>query len=524
MTQSQTSTLARRLTEAAAFIILALLLWHFRSWNTGIGDGEFCCKQTIGAVAFPITLSRSFLTYALHRAMFQTLHPALHWWVEDIIALSSCAAGVVFFWMLYQLARHAARDRFEWFAILLFPASSLLLQVCCGHIEFYSWLCAALMASAYFAWRCIEYGESPLAASAAMALAGGFHSSGVFYFPALLTLPVLRRKDARFTRQDWARIAIFMGLYLITAVLHRKPGLWLPELFSPVTNFPVAVVLAAAAYLALTPQAVKDYLAPWWNVYLPWLGLYTLRATLNLRSEPLLEHIAPLGEPYDHGAYLYEFFSWDHLYDKTMFHLWIAPFGLALLILFLWRAPRRVLSDRWLHYLVHLCAWTMVWTIIFYPQLRTRDWDLFASMGIALNLFALFAVLKLAPRGLIRWAVPLGIAVHLCISLPVIYRNSSIGVDRGYATVSFESTPTGGRAYLRGLRLGDTPVSQPNIRTGMADVRVLSPVLGYGSWKEEIHLKNGESYHFAPVLPKVDLPPIPGEDDREADSGEEDAG
>lgn len=489
----------RSAAQAAALAVLFAVLWFLRSWNLDIGDGEFCCKQTVGEAAFPTTMSRSFLSYALYRAMFFSLHPILNWWVEDIIALSSCAAGIVFFAALFRLADHAAPSRLHWWLIVLFPSSSLVLQVFCGHIEFYPWLCASLMVSAYFAWRCLAYGESPVWASAAMALAAGFHSSGVFYFPALLALPALMRSGA-IERGDWARMAGFLALYLATAMLHRESMLYL-----------AVIVVAVPLYFISVPLAIRQRLAPWMTVYLPWFFLFTLRASLGLKAEPLLEHIAPLGEPYDHGAYLYTFFSIDHLYDKAMFHLWLAPLGLPVLLYALIAKRKETLATPWLHYLLHFCVWAMVWSIIFYPQLRTRDWDLFASMSVPLNLFALFFLWSAAPRKLFTGVITAAVIAHFCISIPVIVRNASLFEHRGYVTLDYRSEPAPAKAYIRGLMLGVTPVIQANIRSGPADVRMISTERGYGSWSEELLLENGETYIIDQTLPESAFPAPPPE-------------
>lgn len=497
MKNSQPNPWIYRILVGLSFAVLFGALWTLRSWNLDIGDGEFCCKQTIGETAFPNTLTRSFLSYLLYRAMFSTLHPILNWWVEDIIALSSCAAGLLFFAALSWLANQCAKTRSEWCFVVLFPSTSLILQVFCGHIEFYPWMCATLMLSMYFAWRCVHRGDSPLWASAAMALSAGFHSSGVFYFPALLLLPALRNKGA-VNRNDWKSIGAFFVLYLATAMLHRQP-----------LYFIAVVIVAVPLYFYAVPLGWQTYFKPWQTVYLPWLILFTLRASLWLKDEPLLEHIAPFGEPYDHGAYLYTFFSWAHLYDKSMFHLWLAPLGLPVLITALAFAYKRIQRDPWMTYLFHLCIWTMAWSIMFYPQLRSRDWDLFASMSIPLNCFVLFALWNFASRRTFQTVMSLAIAAHLCISIPVIIRNSSLLNHRGYVTVSFESKPVQSTAYLRGLELGVTPITQENVRAGEANIRMVPLKRGHGSWSRDLLFEDGESYQFSETLVEVETPPIP---------------
>ncbi len=497
MNSSKPSFWKTRIFTGLCFAGLFALLWTLRSWNLNIGDGEFCCKQTIGESAFPNTLTRSFLTYLLYRQMFAALHPLLNWWVEDIIALSSCAAGLVFFASLARLANQCAETRGEWWFVVLFPSTSMILQVFCGHIEFYPWMCAMLMVSVYLAWRTVDLGDSPLWASAAMALSAGFHSSGVFYFPALLLLPALRYKG-EIRRNDWLMAGGFLVLYLAAAMLHREPFYFL-----------ITVFIAAPLYAYFAPGQLRKALKPWLAVYLPWLVLFTVRALFWLKDEPLLEHIAPFAEPYDHGAYLYMFFSLDHLYDKTLFHLQLTPIGLAVFVTSLMFAFKRIQRDPWMNFLMHLCIWTMIWSIMFYPQLRWRDWDLFASMSIPLNCFALFALWKFTSARVFRAIITLAIVVHLCISAPIIIGNSSLLKHRGYVTVSFESKPVQSTAYLRGLELGATPITQQNVRAGEANVRMVPLRRGHGSWSRDLVLEDSETYDFIETLIEVETPPIP---------------
>ncbi|MBZ0257020.1 PEGA domain-containing protein, partial [bacterium] len=363
--------------------------------------------------------------------------------------------------------------------------------------EFYPWLCAFLMLSIYLAWRTVYLGTSPIWASAAMALAGGFHSSGVFYFPALLLLPALRNQGAM-KRSDWGFAAAFFALYIATAMLHRQPYYFIPTVF-----------LLVPLYFYAVPQAWQKKLRPWQAVYLPWLFLYFLRASLWLKSEPLLEHIPPLHGPYDPGVFFYTFFSWGHLFDISLFHLWMAPFGMPVLILSLLLAFKRINRDPWMTYLLHLCLWTLIWSWLFYPQLRSRDWDLFASISIPMNVYALFALWKYASRREFYAIASIAIALHLWISVPVVVRNSSLLEYRGYVTVSFETKPVQSRVFLRGLELGNTPITQENIRAGYAEIRMIPLERGHGSWSQDVLLEDGKSYTFSETLPEVETPPIP---------------
>ena len=488
------------------------VLWYLRSWNLMIGDGEFVCKQTLNEVAFPITLSRSFLSYLLYRGSFATMHGWFDWWVEDSIALATCSAGVVFFWALNRLAGCLAKSRLAYWIYLLFPASTWILQLFCGHIEFYSWTCALLMACAYFSWRSLHEGLDPIWPSAAMALAAGFHSSGFFYFPALLLLPILRTRQAGpapgAIARPWLWYGATLAAYLGMVMLHRS-ALWYVLVVGGAAIALTAVWLVLVknntqAQRAWLTQPARQALM----ILAPWLVLLTFRASLNIRPEPLLEHVAPFQRPYDEGAYLYMFFSWGHLYDKTMFHLWLAPIGLASLLGFWAWKQREVRENAWLVYLSHFCIWAMVWSILFYPQLRTRDWDLFASMSIPLNLFAVGAWMMLAPRAG-RWIALAMIVIHLSSTVPLIVNNSALLSVRGYCSVFYDAEPIPGDAYLRGLKLGQTPVGQANVRAGEAEINLIPTQRGYQSWAQTLMLADGEQYRFTPRFEPTQHPPVP---------------
>ncbi len=501
---------ARALRGVLTLLALAGLLWTFRSWNLGIGDGLFCCKQVVGGQAYAVTLSRNPLSYLLYRGLFFTLHPLLHWWVEDIIALSSCAAGLVFFYSLYRLARAAAATRLDAWLLLLFPSSTMVLQAFCGHVEFYSWTCALLMACVTLSWMTIYENRSPFWPSAALALATAFHSSGVFYFPALLLLVPLagqgREPEVILSRRDWVKAASFFGLFLAAALLHRRP---LENIFYLTT------LVSFLGYVFRCPPALKKELRPWWIVFSPWLLLFGVRAWFQLRAEPLLEHLAPIRAGYDPGAFHFEMFSWMHVGVKLLIHFFLAPFGALWLLIFFFGRRRAVLTQPWLLFLLHLSFWALLWSTLFYPQLylRTwdllshpavppRDWDLFVSMAIPLNLFAVFAAWRLLHPAFFRKLAAAAIAVQLALSLPVMVRNSGWLTDRGYAAIEYAPQPVPARAFLRSLELGISPLKQGNIRAGFADIRLVPLARGYQSWPRDVYLMPGREYRFAPVLKK----------------------
>jgi len=376
---------------------------------------------------------------------------------------------------------------------LVFPSSTMILNIFCGHLEFYPWTCALLMLSAYLSWRCIHDGISSFWPSLAMALAAAFHTSAVFYFPALLFLPILISQQGNgetlFERDNRLRILGFFALFILVSLLHRT---WW-------AYFTALVVVVPLVYWG-APNWIRCYSKEWWWMFLPWFLLYTGRAYFELRAEPLFEHLPPLGEPYDHGAYLYVAFSWEHLYDKTLFHLWLAPFGIITLLYFGVRKFSEVKKDAWLIFLLNFSLWTLLWSTLFYPQLRTRDWDLFATIAVPLNLFALYSITRFLQPQWYRRLIPILILAQLGNTVPAVIANSGILTHRGYVTLRYEPTPVSCRAFLRGLELGNTPLTQQNARAGKAEVRLIPHERGYASWSQALELQPGREYLFDPVL------------------------
>ncbi|MFB3786954.1 MAG: hypothetical protein ACE15F_11375 [bacterium] len=509
-TASTAGRRARALRGVLTLLALAGLLWTFRSWNLGIGDGLFCCKQVVGEQAYAVTLSRNPLSYLLYRGLFFTLHPLLRWWVEDIIALSSCAAGLVFFHSLYRLARAAAATRLDTWLLVLFPSSTMVLQAFCGHVEFYPWTCALLMVSVTLSWNTIHATRAPFWPSAALALATAFHSSGVFYYPALLLLIPLagkgREPEVILSRRDLTKAASFFGLFILAALLHRRP---LENLFY------LTLLVSFFYYLFRFPPALKQELRPWWGVFSPWLLLFLVRASFQMRAEPLLEHLAPIRAGYDPGAFHFEMFSWMHVGVKLFIHFFLAPFGAPWLLIFFFGRRRAVLTHPWLLFLLHASFWALLWSTLFYPQLylRTwdllchpavppRDWDLFVSMAIPLNLFAVFAAWKLLRPAFFHKLAAAAIALQFALSLPVMIRNSGWLTGRGYVTIEYAPQPVPARAFLRSLELGISPLRQTHIRAGIADIRLVPLERGYQSWSRDVYLVPGQDYRFAPALQK----------------------
>jgi len=484
------NSLFRNKLLSAVFLVLVTfvafeILWFLRSWNLWNGDGEFCCKVTIGKNPFAITMSRCPLSLLTYRFLFQTLRPGTNWWVEDIVALSSCAAGVVYFWATVLLVRRIFFANVDRVLYGAFCSSSMILQVFCGHVEFYAWTCALLMVFALLGSYRLASRVSSFWPSTVLTIAAAFHGSGVFYFPAILALEYFRetRESGNRARALFHALLCF-GVFVCAGPFHRYKIQYAAFLI-------VCVILW---YLwGVAPERLRAWrqsFKPWLLVLCPWLVYFSIRTALGFYAEPLLHHVAPKGEPYDHGTYLYTFWSWEHLYDKSLFQWLLTPFAVPVGLLMMFVAGRRWRRNGWLFFLAVFAISAVTWEILFYPQLRQRDWDLYASTAVPLNLLVGYGVLLLWNRG--RLYLSMMIVAHLLISVPIILDNADLLVGRGYARAAFQSEPVPAEVYLRGLRVGETPLVMENIRSGRARILLIPTERGYQAIQRRHIFRDGE--------------------------------
>lgn len=497
----------RRLIEITVLMAAFLIFWNLRAWNILNGDGQFCIKTVFGERLYAITLTRSTLTLLTYRGLYALLHGWLDWWPRDTIALGACLSGVVFLGLAMSLGRRLYRNGWKTLLPVTLPISTYLLQVYCGEVEFYALLNTALMLYAYAAWHVLHGRLHPIWASGALTVAAGCHTSGLFLFPSLLWLHALwvdRRSsievaDGKESPKDgfkpdlWearkrTRIrdaALALGLFALFAITHRNrlwwsgPGLifgldidaWVQGVSRNHLLFPIVLLAVGSAFLA-AGYSFRQRWTPWLILVSPWALFFTLRSAFNFHPEPILSHIAPVYGPYDPLAYLYTFFSWDHLHDKLLFHAWSAPFGVPVLACWLWRCWKNRGSEPWVSFLLGMASCAIAWTTLFYPQLRTGDWDLFVSLGLPLNLLLahLIATSRSESRGK---ALAIGVlAVHLLISVPFVIENSELKKGRGHCELTITSELPA-ELYLRGLKVGETPFHSRTVRSGDAEIRII---------------------------------------------------
>ena len=531
------------ITETVVLIAVLGLFWSLRSWNMENGDGEFCLKTVIDERPYAISLTRSTLTLLGFRGMYSVLNAWLGWWPSDAIALASCLGGVVFVAIGLRLGRRLYGGGWKALLPVVLPLSSHLLQVYCGEVEFYAWLNTALMVYAYAAWNVLQGRLNPVWASASLAIAAGCHVSGLFSIPSLLWLHILWLRNRaghtvlsqpsqpdssvseRAIPPRWKHLMLEAGtVFLVLAFLaitHRNRlwwfgpepvfGLdidsWAKTLSKKHLIYPMALFTLACAYVGYTivgrrlaGHAQLERGRTWLVLLVPWLVFFSVRSLFGLHPEPILSHIAPFREPYDTISYLYMFISWDHLFDKLSFHLWSAPFGVMAVGYYTWRMWKREERDLWVLFLAGLACCALAWTFLFYPQLRTRDWDLFVSMGLPLNLILAHALATQAPG---RWALTCSLAVvvtHLALSVPFVMRNAQFQHGRGYGELRIRSEIPA-EVYVRGLRLGTTPFESGHVRSGPVEIRIVpmnrsSDGIRTTSQRHELHLDAGATVSF----------------------------
>ncbi|HOE11301.1 MAG TPA: hypothetical protein PLQ35_10285 [bacterium] len=470
------------------------VLWQLRSWNLWNGDGEFCCKQTVGQSTFAITLSRCPLSHLEYRYLFRILRPITNLWVEDIIALSSCMAGVVYLWATVLLARRLFSRTINRVLLTAFCCSSMVLQVFCGHIEFYPWTCTFMMIFILSGWLYLNGTFSIFWPSFLLVLATALHSSAVFYFPGILALECFRQvRESKNRPLVVFHCLLSLGLFVCAAPFHRYREQFIAFL---------SVCAILWIVWGKAPAKIREWrqgMGPWLLALSPWLLYFSIRTALGFYAEPILHHIAPAGEPYDHGSFLYTFWSRDHLKDKLTFLWWLAPFAIPVGLLVLISFGKECLKNGWLVFLIVLSVCGLIWGILFYPQLRIRDWDLFTTIAIPFNLLVGYGVLILWKRGQVY--LTFMILAHLTISIPLIIDNADLLVGRGYVTLECETQPVSAEVYVRGLPIGFTPLTMQNIRSGRARIVLIPQSRDYLSVQRRYNLKPGEHLRISETLP-----------------------
>ncbi len=432
--------------------------------------------------------------------MYQVLNAHVGMWPQDAIAVGSCIGGVIFLWIGYQLGCLLYREWWKRLLPAVIPASTYLLQVFCGEVEFYAWLNAALLGYLAIGWLVLNRRLSPIWASITLVFATCLHASAIFTFPSLLWLHILWLEqtakppveDAEspnaiepVRRKTHIRdAAVALAVFAFVAVMHRNRlwwvgpepigGLdidaWARELSRLHLIYPISLAVLVGGFFCCKATTRKRWRS-WLFILLPWFVFFTTRSLLGMHPEPLLKHIPPFTTPFDIESFWYPFFSYDHLYDKTCFYLWSAPLGLFVFFGCLWTCGRRS-CDIWVKFLLGAGVCAVIWTIFFYPELRRRDWDLFSSMGIPLNLLLVHIIVtRLAGRWRIT-AIAAVLIVHLSMSVPFVIGNMLLEQGHGYVNLKVTSDLPA-EVFVRGLRYGTTPFESAWVRSGPGNLRVV---------------------------------------------------
>jgi len=213
-----------------------------------------------------------------------------------------------------------------------------------GHEENYGWVNALLVVFLALARRAWDRRDDPAAfarwggaATVAFVLACAAHMLAVFYLPALAALALRLRRETRRWRIQWFENAPVAAAFLL-----------------PLIGFLIFITVAPLAITAIGRVTGLDNNAS--------------------RFVPLVSASAG-------GLTM---FSLAHLKFLAWIHLTSAPLGLPLVLLLGWRQGR----DPYAQWLVICALCGLGWTSLYNPDLRWRDWDLFANVAFPLNVLA----------------------------------------------------------------------------------------------------------------------------------------
>jgi serine/threonine-protein kinase len=111
------------------------------------------------------------------------------------------------------------------------------------------------------------------------------------------------------------------------------------------------------------------------------------------------------------------------------------------------------------------------------------------------------------------WLVPALVAGTLALALAAVFALRSGGADR--STLHVRTRPSGAEVFLRGERLGTTPLTREGLASGDAALELHAP--GFETASRTIQLQPGKAAHFDVDLIRRAIPAAPNAATREAD-------
>lgn len=325
-------------------LISGLIFWLFRIRHLNWGDAKIFV-EAIPHPDFRLTYNwQAPLDVFLHSKIWELTNKLWGWDVPTVYGVISVLSGVIFLQILLSLAEEIGQSRIKKLFTWFFIATGGFMQLFFGYIESYTIIPTGIIAYLWYGARFLKGRSNLFWPIIWLSLTNAFHPSTIVLWPSALMLIKERPKS------EWLRFAAI----------------------------PAAVALSVVALMEHGKHGIEALL----GVDFP--GGADRRWFVPLRHpETEWEH--------------YTMFSWGHLVDIVNEQLLVAPFGLLLVILLGKEAFRKVKGEerKLLIFLILASVLYLLFTWTWNPDYGGRkDWDLFACVGIPLNVLAAFMATK----------------------------------------------------------------------------------------------------------------------------------
>jgi hypothetical protein len=326
----------------AVGIIAFAVLFSLRGYSVPGGDTHFVTEFITRGYVYN---SRSPFITLLQQFVYKNFFGPYGFSSATAISFVSAVGGGIYVATLVAISRH--------WLFLLFNLASPLTLIFMGHVENYAWVNALLALYFLAAKRTIERGVSLWYAEVCWLLATGFHMLAVFYTPTFLYL-LVERKGA--------------GTGCQPVPLPAGAGTGCQPVPPPARRWRWRVSKRDGEDLLLTFIA--------WSI-----GILTLQMSLTVWGlDNGVQRLVPLIDRAD-DRFKYSMFSWPHLKMWLYFHMRSSPLGLAGLVLL-----ARWVRGKFYTFMLLAVACGFFWTWIWHADFAERDWDLFANLGLPLNI------------------------------------------------------------------------------------------------------------------------------------------
>ncbi|MCS7286476.1 MAG: hypothetical protein RMK30_06055 [Anaerolineae bacterium] len=336
-------------------ILVALsgpLFWFFRIRHLKWGDAKIFV-EAIPHPEFRLTYNwQAPLDVFLHSKAWEFTNKLWGWDVATVYGVISVLSGVIFLQILLSLAEDTGRNRSEKVFIWSLVATGGFMQLFFGYIESYTIIPTGILAYLWLGIRFLRAQTGLFWPILCLSLTNAFHPSTIVLWPSALILLQSRSWRDRF---KFALIPTTIALMVVALMEHGKHG------------------IEALLGVDFPGGADRRWFVP-------------LR-----QPETEWEH--------------YTMFSWGHLVDIVNEQLLVAPFGLILIALLAKEGFRRVQGEerKILFFLSLASAFYLLFTWTWNPDYGGRkDWDLFACVGIPLNVLAAFMATRVWNREKIK--------------------------------------------------------------------------------------------------------------------------